>query len=100
MQVSQSYKVRKYVLRLTYGSMSYMATNSVVTSKGQIVIPAEIRKKYGIKKGTQVAFIEDGPRLILAPVTDEFIDSLHGCLKNGPSILAYLRKERKRDWRP
>jgi AbrB family looped-hinge helix DNA binding protein len=77
-----------------------MATNAIVTSKGQIVIPAEIRKKYGIKKGTRVAFIEDGLRLILTPVTDEFIESLRGCLKNGRAIRAYWRKERKKDWRP
>ena len=77
-----------------------MAPSATVTSKGQVVIPAEIRKKYGIKKGTQVSFIEDGDRLFLAPVTDEFIDKLRGCLKDGPSVKAYWKKQRKKDWLP
>lgn len=88
------------------GAMTYlcydacMATNAIVTSKGQIVIPAEIRKKYGIKKGTQVAFFEDKGRLVLQPITDDFIDSLAGSLKGKPSLQSIIRRERKRDWLP
>jgi AbrB family looped-hinge helix DNA binding protein len=70
---------------------------STVTTKGQLVIPARLRKKYSIRKGTKVAFIEDGHRLILQPVTDAFIQRIRGSLKGGPSLLAILRKERKRD---
>jgi AbrB family looped-hinge helix DNA binding protein len=70
---------------------------STVTTKGQLVIPARLRKKYSIRKGTKVTFIEDGHRLILQPVTDAFIQHIRGSLKGGPSLLAILRKERKRD---
>jgi AbrB family looped-hinge helix DNA binding protein len=70
---------------------------STVSTKGQLVIPARLRKKYSIRKGTKVAFIEDGHRLILQPVTDAFIQRIRGSLKGGPSLLAILRKERKRD---
>ena len=69
----------------------------VVTSKGQLVIPARLRKRYGIRKGTTVSFLEDGHRLILQPVTDEFIRSLRGSLKGKPSALDILMEERKRD---
>lgn len=31
-----------------------------VTSKGQVTIPVEIRRKLGIKNGDKVLFIEDG----------------------------------------
>jgi AbrB family looped-hinge helix DNA binding protein len=34
-----------------------MAT-AAVTSKGQITIPAEVRKKLGLKTGDRVRFIE------------------------------------------
>lgn len=53
----------------------------VVTSKGQIVIPASIRRRMRIRKGTRVAFRENGPELVLQPLTDDFIRSLRGALK-------------------
>ncbi|HTY51412.1 MAG TPA: AbrB/MazE/SpoVT family DNA-binding domain-containing protein [Steroidobacteraceae bacterium] len=31
-----------------------------LTEKGQIVIPAEIREKYGLTPGTQVEFVDEG----------------------------------------
>ena len=70
---------------------------AVVTSKGQLVIPARLRRRLGIHKGTRVAFTEDNGRLILQPVTREFIRSLQGSLKGEPSLLDVLLEERKRE---
>jgi len=70
---------------------------SVVTSKGQLVIPARLRRRFGIKKGTLVAFVEDHGHMIVQPVTPEFIRSLRGSLKGEPSALEALLEERKRD---
>ena len=39
---------------------------SRVTSKGQITIPVEIRKKLNLKTGDKVVFIEDGDKVIFA----------------------------------
>ena len=39
---------------------------SRVTSKGQITIPIEIRKKLNLKTGDKVVFIEDGDKIIFA----------------------------------
>ena len=39
---------------------------SRITSKGQITIPIEIRKKLNLKTGDKVIFIEDGDRVIFA----------------------------------
>jgi AbrB family looped-hinge helix DNA binding protein len=36
---------------------------SIVTVKGQVVIPAAMRRKFGIKKGSRVAFIEEQGKL-------------------------------------
>ena len=36
-----------------------------VTSKGQITIPVEIRRKLGIKDGDKVLFLEDGSRIYM-----------------------------------
>jgi AbrB family looped-hinge helix DNA binding protein len=70
---------------------------STVTTKGQLVIPSKLRRKYAIRKGTQVAFVEEENRLVLQPLTPEFIRSLSGSLKGQPSALKVLRAERKRD---
>lgn len=37
-----------------------MRSSSVISSKGQLVIPAELREKYGFKEGVRVVFEEDG----------------------------------------
>lgn len=70
---------------------------SVVTSKGQLVIPARLRRRLGIKKGTLIAFLEDGGRMLLQPVTGEFIRGLRGSLKGEPSALNLLLAERRRE---
>lgn len=70
---------------------------STVTSKGQLVIPSKLRRKYGIRRGTQVAFVEEDHRLVLQPLTPEFIRSLRGSLKGEPSALKFLLEDRKRE---
>ena len=72
---------------------------SVVTTKGQLVIPARLRRRFGIKKGTMVTFVEDDGHIIVQPVTREFIRGLRGSLKGEPSALEALLEERKRERR-
>ncbi len=71
--------------------------SSVVTTKGQLVIPARLRRRFGIKKGTMVTFMEDNGRIIVQPVTREFIRGLRGSLKGESSALRGLLEERKRE---
>jgi AbrB family looped-hinge helix DNA binding protein len=70
---------------------------SKVTTKGQVVIPSKLRKKLGIRKGTQVVFVEEEKHIILQPLTPDYIRSLRGSLKGKPSALDYLLEQRKRD---
>jgi AbrB family looped-hinge helix DNA binding protein len=70
---------------------------SKVTQKGQIVIPSKLRKKLGIREGTPVTFLEEDDRLILQPLTKEYVSKLRGVLKGEPSPLKTLLQERKRD---
>jgi len=56
-----------------------MAT-AAVTSKGQITIPAEVRKKLGLKPGDRVRFVEgENGEFILRPKTGSIMD-LEGCV--------------------
>lgn len=70
---------------------------ATVTSKGQLVIPAPLRKKYGIKKGTKIAFIEQDGKLLLQPINKQFIRSMCGILKSDTSVVQELLEERARD---
>lgn len=74
-----------------------MVESAYVTSKGQLVVPARLRKRYGIKPGTKVCFIEHDSEILFQPVTKEYIHSLMGILKGGPSMTKALLKERARD---
>ena len=40
-----------------------------MTSKGQLTVPASIRKKLGISTGDQLLFYERDGQIVLAPVT-------------------------------
>lgn len=68
----------------------------VMSTKGRVVIPARLRRRLGIRKGTLVSFLEDNGRLIVQPITAEFIASLRGSLKDS-GALRYLLAERKRE---
>lgn len=68
-----------------------------VTSKGQLVVPAKLRRRHGIKPGTKVCFIERGQEILFQPVTKEYIRSVCGMLKNDTSVAEELLKERAKD---
>ncbi len=64
--------------------------------KGQIVIPAILRKKYGIKEGTRIILLENGDSIVLQPITPQHLRKLQGSLK-GTGMLKALVEERRRD---
>ena len=68
-----------------------------VTTKGQLVIPARIRRKLGIKPGTKVCFVERGGNILFQPVTKEYIRSVCGMLKSTAPVTEELLSERKKD---
>jgi AbrB family looped-hinge helix DNA binding protein len=73
-----------------------MSTGNV-TTKGQLVIPARIRRKFGIKSGTRIRFVERDGEIVLQPVTGAAIRSLCGILRDGSRATAELLAERARD---
>ena len=66
------------------------------TVKGQIVIPATLRRKYGIKNGTKIIVTDIGDAIVLKPVTEQYLKNLQGSLK-GKGGLKTLMDERARD---
>ena len=70
-----------------------------ISSKGQVVIPAELREQLGLEKGTSATWQEEKGRLILIPFKS-ILDELQGLLKpkpGQPSMFDELMKERQRE---
>ncbi len=64
-----------------------------VTAKGQILIPAALRRKYGIKNGTRIIVTDTGNSIALKPMTGQYLKNLQGSLK-GKGGLKILLDER------
>jgi AbrB family looped-hinge helix DNA binding protein len=70
-------------------------TISKATVKGQVIIPASLRKKFNIQKGTRVAIMEGEGRVILIkPLPDDPIEASRGMLKGKTSLTKALLKDR------
>ncbi len=70
---------------------------SIVTIKGQVVIPSKLRNKYKIKNGTRIHFMDKDGEIILSPLTPEMIDSNIGFLKTKGKLKRFLIEEKKRE---
>ncbi len=72
--------------------------DTYMTVKGQIVIPSKVRRKFGLKEGVrvQVDVDEQTHKIILTPITREYIQSLRGKYK-GKGLLKALAAEKKRE---
>jgi len=67
-------------------------------SKGQIVIPAEIRKKYHIEPGTEMQIMEYGGVIYLIPPVADPVSAACGILPSKPSLSDRLLKDRKNEF--
>ena len=72
--------------------------DSYMSVKGQIVIPSKIRRLFGIKEGTRIQVDADrqAHRIILTPVTSDYIRNLRGKYK-GKQLLTALAANKKRE---
>jgi AbrB family looped-hinge helix DNA binding protein len=75
-----------------------------VTSKGQITIPIEIRKKLGIKNGDKILFVEESGRIYmmnssmdaLRKVQREFAGEAERLgIKNDEDVMEMIKELRK-----
>jgi len=71
-----------------------------VSSKGQIVIPQQIREKLRIKKGRKVAVEEVGGTIVIVPVPKDPVKAMKGMARgifkeSSVEIVRRLREEWK-----
>lgn len=70
---------------------------SIVTIKGQVVVPAKIRQKFGIKKGTKIAFIEQNGKLMIQPLDKSYFENLAGILGTHGKMMKSLMEDKKKE---
>lgn len=70
---------------------------ATISTKGQLVIPAEIREALHIKPGTRFAVLQEGNRIILLPVDKRYIEELRGITAGGPSMTEMLLEDRRKE---
>ncbi|HYL12957.1 MAG TPA: AbrB/MazE/SpoVT family DNA-binding domain-containing protein [Terriglobales bacterium] len=70
---------------------------SRVSSKGQVVIPAEVRSRYGFTEGTEVFITGEDGRLIVEKTGFDEIYQLQGAVRGLPSALQLLEEERRKE---
>lgn len=66
-----------------------------LSSKGQLVIPKNVRETLGLENGSQLELSFDGGKIILEPFQeDEVIDLLYGMF-SGEDFLGELEEEHR-----
>lgn len=74
---------------------------SIITVKGQMVVPARIRRKLKIKKGTRVVIIEQEDGFQVKPLDRKYFEHFAGILptkgKATKALLEERRKEQERE---
>lgn len=68
-----------------------------ISSKGWVVIPAELRKKYRLKPGDEIHVVDYGGVLALVPVLEDPIGESAGKFKGEGSLTQALLEERRKE---
>lgn len=68
-----------------------------LSPKGQIVIPASLRKKYGIGPGSVVEVIDGGDRIMLRLVPEDPVEEAMGMLRGRTSLAKELLRSRQEE---
>ena len=69
----------------------------VLSAKGWVVIPRELRERYRLKRGDRVHFIDYGGVVAIVPVSGNPLSETAGMLKGGTSLTQVLVKSRRED---
>ena len=69
-----------------------------ISEKGWVVIPAEYRRRYGLKSGDRVRIVDYGGVLALVPQMENPVEDSRGLLE-GASLTKAMLAERARERR-
>ena len=77
-------------------SVTLQPETVLFTTKGQVVIPARVRREFQIEEGTRASVTVTPDGILLRPITRAYIRSLRGSLK-GRGVMSALMADRKRE---
>lgn len=66
-----------------------------VSTKGQLVIPSQMRDALGIEAGDRVALTLKDGAILLRPVTERLVEETRGMFAGGTSMTDELQRERR-----
>ena len=69
----------------------------MVSKKGWVVIPAPLRKRFGLTPGTVVEFREEEGKILILPRTEDSVKELYGQLAGKISLTDALLESRARE---
>jgi AbrB family looped-hinge helix DNA binding protein len=69
---------------------------TTLTRRGQTVVPAPIRKRYDIREGDHLVWLDDGQNIKVIPVPSDPIRALRGAGR-GEGLVEKLLKSRQED---
>jgi len=75
-----------------------MDSTAKVSTKGQVVIPSNLRKRHHLEPGSQVQIFEYGELICIAPLVKDPVEAAWGALPSGPSLADELLEERRKDF--
>lgn len=58
---------------------------SKITRKGQVTIPAEVRRRHGMRRGDRVDFVEENDRIVLKRVLSD-VEASFGLVRARKSV--------------
>jgi AbrB family looped-hinge helix DNA binding protein len=70
---------------------------STVSAKGWVVIPRELRERFGLKKGDKVLFVEYGGVIAVVPASKDPVNEAVGMLESDWSLVDDLLNSRQED---
>ncbi len=70
---------------------------ATVSTKGWVVIPATLRKKYFLKYGTNVSVIDYGGVLSIVPIDKLSLDDIKGKFKGKNKLTGVLLSHKKKE---
>ncbi|MGC1378233.1 MAG: AbrB/MazE/SpoVT family DNA-binding domain-containing protein [Anaerolineales bacterium] len=88
-----------HLLQRKYNESEAEMMNVTVSAKGWVVIPAELRKKYGIRPGSKLQFVDYGGVMSLIPGFEDPVHNGAGMLQAGPSLTDAMVEEHRRERR-
>jgi AbrB family looped-hinge helix DNA binding protein len=84
----------------------YIMELAKVTSKGQITIPVEIRRRLGVKTGDKILFVEDGDKVVIINATLAALkeaqrqfagEAERAGIKNEDDVMEMIKEMRRED---